>query len=360
MPQTCGAASDAARSTRPTVLGSKQPENRATRFRIYRFSGSCFRTALTGIACAALPFAVGADTFSLSPPIDCIPGDTCHIQNYVDRDPGDGIQDYRCGGLSYDGHKGTDFALPTRAALRDGVDVLAAAPGVVAAIRDGMADSGADEAAGDIDGRECGNGVRLSHTDGYETQYCHLAHMSVAVRVGQVVDRGERLGRVGMSGLTQFPHLHMTLRHNGAVIDPFAPVPGGCGGNDKTLWEDPPAYIAGGLLKAGFAPALPGYDAIRDGTAAQPAIPAEADALVLFGYAFGGRAGDQMVLRIDGPASTLFDQAMVVEKDQARFFRAGGKRRTADRWPPGIYTGTVRLLRDGDEIGRMQVHTTIR
>ncbi|AVO39645.1 M23 family metallopeptidase [Pukyongiella litopenaei] len=340
--------------------GSEHREDRAARVRTGGVPGFGLRAALAGIACVVLPLSAGAGGFGLSLPIDCTPGDGCHIQNYVDHDPGDGKRDYRCGGLSYDGHTGTDFALPTRAALRAGVDVLAAAPGVVTAIRDGMADTGADMAAGDIEGRECGNGVRLSHADGYETQYCHLARMSVAVRVGQAVDRGDRLGRVGMSGLTQFPHLHLTLRRNGAVIDPFAPAASGCGGNGQTLWQTPPAYVAGGMLEAGFAPALPGYDAIRDGTAARPAIPAGADALVLFGYAFGGRTGDRMTLRIDGPQGILFDQAMVLDREQARFFRAGGKRRNADRWAPGLYTGTVRLLREGEEIGRMQTRTTIR
>ena len=76
-------------------------------------------------------------------PIACDPGETCHIQQYVDADPGPGAQDYRCGTLSYEGHKGTDFALTDLSAMVAGVDVLAAAPGVVAA--QGDARCGPDE-----------------------------------------------------------------------------------------------------------------------------------------------------------------------------------------------------------------------
>ena len=65
--------------------------------------------------------------FSL--PLACTLGQTCEVQHYVDRDPGPGVRDYRCGPQSYQGHDGIDFRLPDMAAQRRGVDVLAAAAG---------------------------------------------------------------------------------------------------------------------------------------------------------------------------------------------------------------------------------------
>ncbi|MEM7521208.1 MAG: M23 family peptidase, partial [Pseudomonadota bacterium] len=95
-------------------------------------------------------------------PVDCTLGQDCYIQQYMDRDEGPGVSDYRCRGLSYDGHKGTDFALPTLEAMHEGVNVLAAADGRVRGFRDGMADRlYSDETAAEIEGRECGNGVVL-------------------------------------------------------------------------------------------------------------------------------------------------------------------------------------------------------
>ena len=73
-------------------------------------------------------------------PLNCEYGKTCFIQNYVDHDPGPGRADFRCGRLSYDGHHGTDFRLRDEVDMERGVYVAAAAPGVVKAIRDGMAD----------------------------------------------------------------------------------------------------------------------------------------------------------------------------------------------------------------------------
>lgn len=48
-----------------------------------------------------------------------------------------------------------------------------------------------------------------------------------------------------------------------------------------------------------------------------------------------------------------------MEKDQAQFFRAVGKRRTQGPWQPGKYTGVVTLSRNGAEIDRVTTNMTI-
>src|SRR3954469_21370580 len=119
-------------------------------------------------------------------PIACDIGSSCIVQNYVDRDAGPAARDYRCGFLTYDGHKGTDVRVSDRARYKDGVAVLAAAPGRVRAVRDGMADGER------VAGREAGNSVVIQHGDGWETQYAHLRRGSVAVRAGDRVEAGGR------------------------------------------------------------------------------------------------------------------------------------------------------------------------
>src|SRR4051794_11835612 len=108
----------------------------------------------------------------LSFPVACEIGVTCFVQNYLDHDSGPGAKDYRCGGLTYDGHDGTDIRLPNLAAMRKGVAVVAAADGVVRARRDGMDDvSIRVSGAGAVKGREAGNGVIIDHGNGWQTQY---------------------------------------------------------------------------------------------------------------------------------------------------------------------------------------------
>lgn len=312
-------------------------------------------------ACAALlltlaaPVAAGA--LDLTLPIACDLGETCHIQQYVDADPGAGAQDYRCGPLSYDSHKGTDFALPTLAEMAAGVPVLAAAPGVVKALRDGMEDgtfATGDAAA--VEGRECGNGVVIDHGEGWETQYCHLRHGSVRVSRGDRVARGAPLGAVGMSGKAEFPHVHLSLRRNGAVVDPFAPGAARCGEPAADdLWQASPPYQPGGLIAAGFSTGMPSYDAIRAGRAAAREMDRDAPALVLYGYVFGGQKGDVIEIEIDGPGGRVIAHSVELEKTQAQLFRAAGKRRPDGGWPKGQYDGTVRMLRGTEEIDRAQI-----
>ncbi len=81
-----------------------------------------------------------ANAFDLGLPVACSLGEDCYIQQYFDHDAGPQVQDFTCGSLSYVGHDGTDFAVKTRQAMAAGVSVLAAAPGVVRGVRDGVAD----------------------------------------------------------------------------------------------------------------------------------------------------------------------------------------------------------------------------
>ena len=62
-----------------------------------------------------------AETPRLVLPLLCEVGHTCFIQNYVDADPSPAARDYQCGTLTYDGHNGTDFRIPTLRTQQAGV-----------------------------------------------------------------------------------------------------------------------------------------------------------------------------------------------------------------------------------------------
>ncbi len=289
-------------------------------------------------------------------PVDCTLGTDCYIQQTVDHDPGAGATDFQCGPLTYDGHKGTDFALPSISAVRGGVDVLAAAPGVVVGVRDGMADArqvGPD--APDVTGRECGNGVVVQHDDGWETQYCHLKKGSVSVATRDRVTAGDVLGQIGLSGQTQFPHLHLSVRKDGEVIDPFDPdgqITCNAPAHD-TLWVDDLNLQPGGLIATGFAEAVPDYEDIKQGTAAAEMITAN-NPLVVWGYVFGGRVGDTLHLRIYGPQGHVMDESTALDKTQSQLFRAVGRRAPQNGWPQGTYIGEIQMIRDGQVLDAAQ------
>lgn len=305
------------------------------------------------VLCAA-PALAGDIVLDL--PVACTLGESCYIQHYLDRDPGPGAGDFGCGSATYEGHDGTDFALPTLADMARGVAVLAAAPGRVRAVRDGEAD-GAHAGGADVGGKECGNGVVIDHEGGWQTQYCHLKQGSVTVRPGQELAAGAPLGQVGMSGLADFPHLHLALRRDGEDIDPFLPeAAAGCTmAPPQALWRSPLPYVGGGLLQIGLSGAAPDYAQIKAGRSAAPAPATDAPALILWAYGFDSRAGDVIGFDITGPGGFAFSHEAAIEKPQALFLRYGGKRAPPGGFAPGLYRATVRHLRAGAELDRQEI-----
>ena len=58
----------------------------------------------------------------------------------------------------------------------------------------------------------------IIQTAGYSISYCHLS--SVLVREGQYVNAGEVVAVSGNTGISTGPHLHLTTKKDGKVIDP--------------------------------------------------------------------------------------------------------------------------------------------
>lgn len=312
------------------------------------------------LGAAVFTSAARAEPPALHFPVDCTLGETCFLQQFVDRDPGPGARDFTCGPLSYDTHQGTDIRLPDLEVMAAGVTVTAAAPGIVRGTRDGVADLGR---AAMVDGQECGNGVAITHANGWETQYCHLRLGSVSVTTGDRVAAGTPLGLIGLSGNTEFPHLHLTLRRDGQVVDPFSPSDITlCGSREAQLWAEPITPSMGGFLSAGFSAALPEFDEIKAGRADAVTLPAATSgALVLWANVYGGRAGDVLTLTITSPDGRPFHtQSVTLERTQAQLFRASGRRAPAGGWPAGRYLGQITLTRGARDIDRIEADVTLR
>ena len=306
-----------------------------------------------------------ASTFGL--PLACEPGQTCWISNYVDHDPGKGTRDYQCGTATYNvkskhgqRHIGTDFAIRDLAVMQQGVDVLAAAPGVVAGVRDGMRDVNVRSIdSKSLKGQLCGNGVAIRHASGLTSQYCHLRQGSITVKKNEPVKRGQKLGLVGLSGATQYPHLHITVRHGKKVIDPFVGLTREqtCGLGNQPLWNGATLaklpYGPSALYIAGFADEKPKYKNARAGVYRSTTLSRTAPALVLWVDMFQTRAGDRLTMVIVGPDGKTFHKSKrTLKKNRARSFSFAGKKRKAKDWPTGTYTGVIQLNRTSGDPGK--------
>jgi murein DD-endopeptidase MepM/ murein hydrolase activator NlpD len=96
-------------------------------------------------------------------------------------------------------HLGVDYAAPT------GTPVWATAAGRVTYVgpRGGA-----------------GNAIIIDHAGGMSSTYMHLSKFAKGLASGQQVRQKQVIGYVGMTGLATGPHLHFSVRQNGAFIDP--------------------------------------------------------------------------------------------------------------------------------------------
>jgi murein DD-endopeptidase MepM/ murein hydrolase activator NlpD len=97
----------------------------------------------------------------------------------------------------YTQHSGIDFA------GRDGSDVLAVATGIVT-------DAGERSGYGEL--------VEINHGNGYVTRYGH--NERILVKVGDKVNKGQRISLMGSTGRSTGPHVHFEVLFNGLVVNP--------------------------------------------------------------------------------------------------------------------------------------------
>ena len=310
------------------------------------------------IAMSSVNASAGEDHPTFVFPVDCKIGTSCWIPNYVDMKPGKGVLDYACGDATYDAqphdqHKGTDIAVLDMAAVRYGIPVFAAAAGDVLSQRDGIPDNDLNERTDKVvSSMACGNGVRIQHDNGYISQYCHMKKGSVFVMPGERLKRGQFIGQVGLSGWTEFPHLHFQVTKDGQVVDPFAGVDrqNRCGVGKHTLWDQKTLaaipYEPTAIYNMGFASAKPDFKAIRSGLYKAKTFSTEVPALVVWADIFRVKKNDRLVLQIKNPRGQIIhDKVVPITRTQVRYARFSGLRLKQAKWPVGTYQATVSLKR---------------
>lgn len=94
-------------------------------------------------------------------------------------------------------HNGVDIAVPV------GTPVLSPADGKVVSVYTNSS-----------------GGIQLivQHNNGFRTGYAHLNE--VIAKAEQTVAKGEVIAKSGNTGASTGPHLHLTLRKNGELVDP--------------------------------------------------------------------------------------------------------------------------------------------
>lgn len=88
-----------------------------------------------------------------------------------------------------------------------------------------------------------GVSVRVDHGNGVVTEYHHMQEGSVDnINVGDTVEAGQQIGRVGSTGISTGPHLDMQAWKDGQIVDPLTIIPG---------YGDPSGYVYDGTVSSG-------------------------------------------------------------------------------------------------------------
>jgi len=307
-----------------------------------------------------LPAPSAKDSRSLRWPVLADAGlsvaDRSFISNYVDRDAAfpNRLQDFACGTRTYDtaqgyNHRGIDIAIwpfSWQSMAQEAVNVVAAAPGTIVVRRDGNFDRNCS-----LNSPDTPNLAVLRHDDGTVGIYLHMKNGSVTPKqVGERVEAGEYLGKVGSSGISTGPHLHIELRAgqqaNAAVIDPFS---GQCN-TEPTRWATQPEYDVQELEAVAVHDAPPGFffeECARTETPNHRRHLSPGQVFHLAGYYGGQKAGEPSTIvlrRPDGSVLSRFEHRPTAQQMGGEYLRASYWYFTftlpADA-PPGLYRGEI-------------------
>ena len=104
-------------------------------------------------------------------------------------------------------HKGVDIARP------EGTPIMSAGAGTVESI--------SPNAGG------AGNMIVIDHGNGVKTRYLHMSAdgFGAGLKVGDTVNQGQTIGKVGNTGTSTGAHLHFEVLVNGVAQDPVDHIP---------------------------------------------------------------------------------------------------------------------------------------
>ena len=153
--------------------------------------------------------------------------------------------------------------------------------------------------------RSYGHHVMVSHGGGIATLYAHMSQ--ILTRMGAALSAGQVLGRVGSTGNSTGPHLHLEVRRGGTQVDPTpylagarrpsggSGVPDASAGDDDTSLLELPSKILGLIKQVRDGLTGPWGDLIRPSVLG--AIDTAKDKVlggwrnIVGGYRAGGVAG---------------------------------------------------------------------
>lgn len=324
------------------------------------------------ISLIAILYCTNSFAISLSVPLNCKYGVNCFISSYFDNNPKKNkYYDYKCGNMTADNKKSTDFVLNSYFEMKKGVYVLATEKGIISAVRKDMEDVKVSLIGKEaIRSKECGNAIRILHNQGYETEYCHLMKNSILVKKGQKVVRGQKIAKIGLSGDTDFPFLEFFLKKDNKYIDPFVgDISENSENNEETssckfkdifpLWnvitENTLKYIGTVILSYGFSDKVPNAWNARNNYYNKDVFYSDSNFIAFWADILDIKKNDIIQLEItDADSKQINYKEYKFTSNKEHSFSFTGEF-IEKKWKSGKYTGTIKLLRKNNKTNENKV-----
>jgi murein DD-endopeptidase len=187
---------------------------------------------------------------------------------------------------------------------------------------------------------------------------------SITVARGDRITVGTVLGLVGLSGKTEFPHLHFQVHKDKDIVDPFVGLTRSkpCGVSRQPLWKPGTLshlpYQEPVVIGVGFGTAPPPKGAgVAEGTG-ESVLSRNSGKFLLWAEIYRVKASDTLVVTIIGPDGKKFrDVKVPIKRDLPYARRIATFRTQGNPWRAGVYRGFVSIDRGGKR--KSSVTTTV-
>lgn len=102
---------------------------------------------------------------------------------------------------------------PRNGGFHRGIDIARESGALIRAARSGTVTANTWDSAG------CGHFVRIDHSGNESSTYCHMLNKPPYSN-GKKMLRGTEVGKVGSTGFSTGPHLHLMIKQNGQAVNP--------------------------------------------------------------------------------------------------------------------------------------------
>jgi murein DD-endopeptidase MepM/ murein hydrolase activator NlpD len=285
-------------------------------------------------------------------PVLCEINKNCEIVNYPDTDSSDKISDYKGGKVSLNQQNTVDIAVNSIKQVESGIPVLAAQDGTVIYSSDGFQDNFNLDMKTDPTSAPCGNALILEHSYGWKTLYCHLKKGSIALKPGNSVLRGSKIAELGMSGISEFPHLSFAVVKDEIYYDPFTGKPIN---NQKAMQYLPfwrasvlnlMTYKPFQIMNSGITLEEPNLKKAKSGEANFSEFLSDASSINPWVWGFHLKKGDFIKIKFKDPyGAIVFSDSKKISENKPENFLYWKASRPSEKWKPGTYQIFMEFIR---------------